>query len=74
MVYIHVMCSIVLETDANVIAGKVATHSVDSGAPLSEQVLMYYDFHSLHLSVEKNVNCRLYLSNCLFLVIVLIFF
>ncbi|KAD3068949.1 hypothetical protein E3N88_36829 [Mikania micrantha] len=31
---------IILETDANVIAGKVASHSVDSGAPLSEQCLM----------------------------------
>ncbi|CAN4080144.1 unnamed protein product [Withania somnifera] len=28
---------IVLETDANVIAGKVASNNVDSGAPLSEQ-------------------------------------
>ncbi|THF97028.1 hypothetical protein TEA_001708 [Camellia sinensis var. sinensis] len=30
---------IVLETDANVIAGKVATNSIDSGAPLSEQTI-----------------------------------
>ncbi|XP_021280651.1 coatomer subunit zeta-1-like [Herrania umbratica] len=30
---------IVLETDANVIAGKVASHSIDSGAPLSEQTI-----------------------------------
>ncbi|XP_071697929.1 coatomer subunit zeta-1-like [Rutidosis leptorrhynchoides] len=30
---------IVLETDANVIAGKVASHSVDSGASLSEQTI-----------------------------------
>ncbi|KAE9452464.1 hypothetical protein C3L33_15635, partial [Rhododendron williamsianum] len=30
---------IVLETDANLIAGKVATHSLDSGAPLSEQTI-----------------------------------
>ncbi|XP_055805565.1 coatomer subunit zeta-2-like [Solanum dulcamara] len=30
---------IVLETDANVIAGKVASNSVDSGAPLSEQTI-----------------------------------
>ncbi|KAL6553298.1 Coatomer subunit zeta-2 [Orobanche gracilis] len=30
---------IVLETDANTIASKVASHSVDSGAPLSEQTL-----------------------------------
>ncbi|KAJ9690920.1 hypothetical protein PVL29_013191 [Vitis rotundifolia] len=30
---------IVLETDANVIAGKVASHSLDSGAPLSEQTI-----------------------------------
>lgn len=32
------LCRIILETDASVIAGKVASHSVDSGAPLSEQV------------------------------------
>ncbi|WJX23151.1 Coatomer subunit zeta-2, variant 2 [Trifolium repens] len=30
---------IILETDPNVIAGKVASNSVDSGAPLSEQTL-----------------------------------
>ncbi|GFP94895.1 coatomer subunit zeta-2 [Phtheirospermum japonicum] len=30
---------IVLETDANTIAGKVASHSMDSGAPLSEQTI-----------------------------------
>ncbi|KAK4481980.1 hypothetical protein RD792_012895 [Penstemon davidsonii] len=30
---------IVLETDGNVIAGKVATHSIDDGAPLSEQTI-----------------------------------
>ncbi|KGN65568.1 coatomer subunit zeta-1 [Cucumis sativus] len=30
---------IVLETDANVIAGKVASHSIDSNAPLSEQTI-----------------------------------
>ncbi|XP_021911422.1 coatomer subunit zeta-2-like [Carica papaya] len=28
---------IILETDANVIAGKVANHTMDAGAPLSEQ-------------------------------------
>lgn len=35
----HVLCSIILETDANIIAGKVASNSLDAGAPLSEQVL-----------------------------------
>uniref|UniRef100_A0A2P2MC82 Coatomer subunit zeta n=1 Tax=Rhizophora mucronata TaxID=61149 RepID=A0A2P2MC82_RHIMU len=30
---------IILETDANVIAEKVATRSIDAGAPLSEQTL-----------------------------------
>ncbi|XP_065876887.1 coatomer subunit zeta-1-like [Euphorbia lathyris] len=30
---------IILETDANVIAGKVASNSIDAGAPLSEQTL-----------------------------------
>lgn len=29
----------ILETDASVIAGKVATHTVDADAPLSEQVM-----------------------------------
>ncbi|KAK9281947.1 hypothetical protein L1049_004856 [Liquidambar formosana] len=29
----------ILETDANIIAGKVATHSMDAGAPLSEQTI-----------------------------------
>uniref|UniRef100_A0A5B7A9F8 Coatomer subunit zeta n=1 Tax=Davidia involucrata TaxID=16924 RepID=A0A5B7A9F8_DAVIN len=30
---------IILETDANVIAGKVASHSMDAGGPLSEQTI-----------------------------------
>ncbi|KAK3007446.1 hypothetical protein RJ639_014993 [Escallonia herrerae] len=29
----------ILETDGNIIAGKVATHSMDDGAPLSEQTI-----------------------------------
>uniref|UniRef100_A0A5B7AQ38 Coatomer subunit zeta n=1 Tax=Davidia involucrata TaxID=16924 RepID=A0A5B7AQ38_DAVIN len=29
----------ILETDANIIAGKVATHSMEAGAPLSEQTI-----------------------------------
>ncbi|KAH7867335.1 hypothetical protein Vadar_032065 [Vaccinium darrowii] len=29
----------ILETDGNVIAGKVATHSMDDGAPLAEQTI-----------------------------------
>ncbi|KAJ0603436.1 putative Longin-like domain superfamily, AP complex, mu/sigma subunit, coatomer subunit zeta protein [Helianthus annuus] len=29
----------ILETDGNMIAGKVATHNLDDGAPLSEQVI-----------------------------------
>ncbi|XWS49362.1 hypothetical protein CRYUN_Cryun13aG0157100 [Craigia yunnanensis] len=33
---------LILETDANVIAGKVASHSIDAGAPLSEQVLLVW--------------------------------
>ncbi|GKU94246.1 hypothetical protein SLEP1_g7770 [Rubroshorea leprosula] len=34
---------IILETDANVIAGKVASHSIDAGAPLSEQTIIGRD-------------------------------
>lgn len=34
----------VLETDPSIIAGKVATHTMDADAPLSEQVLQ-----TLHL-------------------------
>ncbi|XP_047951466.1 coatomer subunit zeta-1-like [Salvia hispanica] len=30
---------IILETDGSIIAGKVATHSIDDGAPLSEQTI-----------------------------------
>ncbi|KAG6428400.1 hypothetical protein SASPL_112651 [Salvia splendens] len=30
---------IILETDSSIIAGKVATHSIDDGAPLSEQTI-----------------------------------
>lgn len=37
------MCSIILETDASSIANKVSTHSLDSGAPLSEQVCVSLD-------------------------------
>lgn len=36
--HVLLLCRIILETDANVIAGKVASNSIDSGAPLSEQV------------------------------------
>jgi hypothetical protein len=32
-------CSIILETDANTIAGKVATNAVDGSVPFSEQVI-----------------------------------
>ncbi|CAL5346279.1 unnamed protein product [Camellia sinensis] len=38
-IYCEEAKKIVLETDANVIAGKVATNSIDSGAPLSEQTI-----------------------------------
>lgn len=31
-------CRMVLETDGNIIAGKVSSHNMDDGAPLSEQV------------------------------------
>lgn len=30
----------ILETDGTTIAGKVASHSIDDGAPLSEQVIL----------------------------------
>lgn len=33
-------CRIILETDGSIIAGKVATHNMDDGAPLSEQVML----------------------------------
>lgn len=32
-------CRIILETDANTIAGKVATNAVDGSVPFSEQVI-----------------------------------
>lgn len=41
---IFFLYSIVLETDSNVIASKVASHSIDAGAPLSEQVYQFLFF------------------------------
>lgn len=43
----------ILETDPSIIAGKVATHTMDADAPLSEQVLQ-----APHLkpSVENQIN------------------
>ena len=35
---------IILETDPNVIAGKVASHSMDVDAPLAEQVMLSFWF------------------------------
>jgi hypothetical protein len=37
-VHSFLLGSMILETDANVIAGKVAVNSMDPTAPLSEQV------------------------------------
>ncbi|PWA88695.1 coatomer subunit zeta-2 [Artemisia annua] len=43
---------IILEMDANVIVGKIASHSVDSGAPLSEQ------------TISKSLACMHSTSSC----------
>nr|KJB68341.1 hypothetical protein B456_010G239800 [Gossypium raimondii] len=45
---------IILETDANVIAGKVDSHSMDAGAPLSEQVNLLL-FHSSDYPLAKSI-------------------
>ncbi|MBA0748471.1 hypothetical protein Gogos_005285, partial [Gossypium gossypioides] len=45
---------IILETDANVIAGKVDSHSMDAGAPLSEQVSLLL-FHSSDYPLAKSI-------------------
>ena len=44
---------IVLETDGSIIAGKVATHTMDDGSPLSEQVISfsYFLYHNLLLLI-----------------------
>lgn len=47
---LFLLCSIILETDANVIAGKVASHSIDAAAPLSEQVLLLFLNNSSNMS------------------------
>jgi hypothetical protein len=36
---VYLFGRMVLETDASIIAGKVATHNMDADAPLSEQVM-----------------------------------
>jgi hypothetical protein len=43
---------IILETDASIIAGKVATHSMDADAPLSEQVMQLSIFLSVGFSAS----------------------
>lgn len=44
---LHILCSIILETTPNTIAGKVGSNSTDSGAPLSEQVCCFLPFDSI---------------------------
>lgn len=46
MIWIYLMQfhRIILETDPNVIAGKVASHSMDADAPLAEQVMLISPF------------------------------
>ena len=46
----------ILETDSSVIAGKVATHSMDADAPLSEQVMQ------LSLLAYLNLNLSTYIK------------
>lgn len=38
---------LILETDGTTIAGKVASHTIDESAPLSEQVTLYPSISSL---------------------------
>lgn len=38
----NLSCRIILETDGSIIAGKVATHTMDDSAPLSEQVILQF--------------------------------
>lgn len=51
--FVH-FCRIILETDANTIAGKVATNAVDGSVPFSEQVIIlsilsqYFRLHMSH--------------------------
>jgi hypothetical protein len=50
----------ILETDASVIAGKVATHSMDADAPLSEQVMQLSIFSLVpHLLSNKLLDLNL---------------
>jgi hypothetical protein len=49
-------CRIVLETDANNIAGKVATNAVDGAVPFSEQVCLFFQLLRLviyHLIIYR---------------------
>ena len=47
------LCRMILETDGNMIAGKVATHSIDEGSPLSEQVNVN---HNLYFGTSYALN------------------
>lgn len=47
----------ILETDPAVIAGKVATHTMDADAPLSEQVMQTFCLMGLQLKPNKLRAC-----------------
>lgn len=48
-------CRMVLETDGNTIAGKVSSHNMDDGAPLSEQVSNIFFQMLNHTCVESHI-------------------
>ena len=41
---VDLYCRMILETDPTIIAGKVATHTMDADAPLAEQVMQNFPF------------------------------
>lgn len=61
----------ILETDGNMIAGKVATHNLDDGAPLSEQVheiqFQMYCFNVLLKGLWRNLLLIYLFPYCKFL-------
>lgn len=51
------MHRIILESDANVIAGRVAMRGADADVPLSEQVMMFTDFVTMSNNAVVTICC-----------------
>ena len=63
------LCSIILETDANTIAGKVATNAADGSVPFSEQVILCTSIAEQSSLSYQHIVSHNFLMHCLFVLL-----